>query len=506
MAISGIILLLIFSPHWVYGKEIRVTGYVYPGDAQWNAISKAERDVDVILTRSAKIVIGDKPLKLFARTLKVERGSRIVSFQSAASHGRDGRGYGGHGSRGADGKNAGGVSLDVYRLIGDIQIDVWGQAGGQGGNGAQGKRGVYGRNEIERTKRRCRDKIIQVDEQYKCRCVERQIDCNCRDEQCNCRKKCKVRVIFCWKKRTVCDSCRKCDKCPKTSCDTCTRKVPKVIPKGDCWTEPNNISATNGGNGGPGGNAGPGGNGGNAGNLSLRVRDHYDANLFIIYRGGLEGKAGQPATGGQGGNPGKRVRLSSAQPGAKGPDGKTAQNGHQGKGGKVQMVSLAHLEKQRNALNGEIKTLNDNLEKTKTRKNELLRTLANKYPWVKVWFDRNFKRPYHFFKPDIHAGPNSDTVFRALIAGLNISDAERKRLNDVRNDFLRMRMDNQIVGELDDAIKRFDEQLKHCQSELANALNWKNAKTIPLHGDKNEIKARHIVADNKVPPSSCRVQ
>jgi len=500
---SSIILLLLFSHNWVYGKEIRVIGTVNPGDAQWNAISKAdnaERDVDVILTLSARIIIGDKPLKLFARTLKVKKGSRIVSFKSPASRGRDGQGYGGHGSRGADGKNAGGVSLDVYRLIGDIQIDVQGQAGGQGGNGAQGKRGADGTNEIKRTKERCRDKIIQVDEQYKCNCIKDKVDCNCRNQECNCERSWK-RL---WKKR--CHTCRVCDKCPKTSCETCTRKVPKVIPNGHCWTEPDNISATNGGNGGPGGKAGSGGNGGNANTVTLRVRDHYDANLSVIYRGGTDGKAGQPASGGQGGNPGKRVLLSPAQPGAKGPDGKTAPNGHQGKGGKVQLVSLAHLEKQRNALNGEIKTLNDNLEKTKTRKNELVRTLANKYPWVQVWFDRNFKRPYHFFKPNIHAGPNSDAVFSTLIAGLKISDAERKRLNDVRNDFIRMRMDNQIVTELDDAIKHFEEQLKHCNGKLANALNWKNAQNLPLYGDKNEIKARHIVADNKVLPSSCRVQ
>ncbi len=509
LAWIAVSLLFIFSPGGVYGKEIRVTGKVNPGDTQWKVITRpnnAERGIDVVLTYSARIVTGGKPFKLVAQTLTANPGSRIIAFDSGATRGANGQSPGTNGSRGTQGKNAGGVSLEVYRLLGNLQIDVRGQAGGHGGNGAQGRRGANGNKEVERTKRRCRDKTIQVDEQYKCRCVERQLDCRCRNVSCNCRRVCTRRFIRCWKHKTRCSTCRVCDKCPKTFCQTCTRKVPKVIPNGHCWNEPNNIAATNGGNGGPGGNAGPGGNGGLGGNVILRVRDHYDAKLSVNFRGGAEGKAGQPGAGGAAGAPGRRVLLSAAQRGAAGPSGKYARNGRQGKGGKVQIVSIAHLEKQRDTVKNDIQTLENDLKKTKTRKNELVRTLAEKYPWVKVWFNKNFKRPYQFFKPDIHAGPNSDATFRALIAGLKLSDPERKRLNDVRNDFLRMKMNNKIVGEIEDAIKRFEKQLQRCQGKLANASNWKNAKVMPLRGENYKLNTKAIVADNKVQPSSCRVQ
>lgn len=479
---NAIIFMFLFFQSGVYGEEIQVTGRVVPGDEQWKAITQAdnaERGIDVVLTSSAKIITNGEPFKLVARTLKADPGSQIIAFESGAARGADGQSFGANGHRGTHGKNAGNISFDVHRLFGYLYIDARGQAGGRGGNGAAGKQGSEGTDEVEDT------------EEYDCRCVEK-FDCNCRDEKCRCERVCRWELL-CLAGKTVCDTCRVCDKCSEKSCDTCSR--------------PNNIPATHGGNGGAGGNAGPGGNGGDAGHVTLQVRDHYDAYLSVIYRGGQAGQAGQPGAGGSGGKPGQRVLLSAAQRGTKGSDGKYASIGSQGKGGKVQMMSLAHLEKQREALHKEIQTLEDNLKKTRAEKDKLFRTLSEKYPLVRVWSENNFKRPYQFFKPDIHAGPNSEKIFRALIAGLEqsdepLSDNERNRLNKVRNDFLRLRMDNKTMAEIDNTIKIFEEKLTHHNKKLADALDWKNAKNWPLVGDNYEFQDMPIVVDNKLELSS----
>jgi hypothetical protein len=481
---NAIIFMFLFFHSGVYGEEIPVTGRVVPGDAQWNAITQADNaknGIDVVLTSDAKIITGSKPFKLFARKLEAEPGSRIIAFESGANSGTNGRSSGANGSRGSDGKNAGNISFDVHRLFGYLYIDARGQAGGRGGDGVDGKQGAKGTDEVEDT------------EEYDCRCVEKKFDCNCRNEECNCERVCRWELL-CLAGKTVCDTCRVCDTCTKKSCDTCSR--------------PNNIPATYGGNGGAGGNAGPGGNGGNAGHVTLRVRDHYDAHLSVIYRGGQAGQAGQPGAGGEGGEPGKHKRLSKAQRGTKGRDGQYASSkGNQGKGGKVQIVSIAHLEEQRKAFHKEIQTLEDNLKKTRAEKDKLFSTLSEKYPLVRVWSENKSKRPYQFFEPDTHAGPNSEKKFRDLIAKLEqsdepLSDNERNRLNKVRNDFLRLRMDNKIVAEIDNTIKIFEEQLTHHNKKLADALDWKNAKNWPLVGDNYEFKDMPIVVDNKLELSS----
>lgn len=417
--------------------SFEVSGVIQPGDDIYSRLGNPENkdNQHITLKWNAKIILRSADLQIIAQKLTVERGARIIAFETAAANGKDGNGHkgdgtGNDGANGENGLNAGTVTIKAIEADGFLEINLKGQAGGRGGHGAKGIDGENGTNE---------------------RSVNRS-----RSVAYKCYSDWDIFHLF-----------------------------PQTCHRTEHYTEI--VPPTNGTNGKKGGKAGRGGDGGNGGTVHYFIIDSNNLTICHSEDGGIGGEPGNPGKAGEKGIGGKgNGGRENGQDGIEGPGGDLNNSGNRGDRGTAKIHDLTHNKNQRDALRSNIDRLSSQIsDRTRELEDRMKRidNMQSYYPYAYQYYFEGgqYEHPYDKFYPNVHL---DQTQFDNLINSgnqSNLTHIDKRNLRRLRSDILRLFSAHGDINSLNNSIseaKRNRSQIKGELDESTNNYQESNLSTV----------------------------